>query len=237
MTLLFGIAIFAVLLVLVPLVQAEFSLAAKKLPELFANLAGQAAPWLHANFGIVIALDIATIREFVTSNLDELKEHAPRLAAGLKAGGLFLLSLVINLVLIPVVMFVLVSTAMGIPDEFKGSGGAFLFFVAVYEFILRFVVYFGCVWVFMNLFRGEVIDRSLHYYFLTPIRREALVFGKYVAGWLSATIVFGGSTLVCFLIVYGYLDSGSASAELWLLRRQRRASSRPKVAPARWSCR
>jgi ABC-type transport system involved in multi-copper enzyme maturation permease subunit len=113
--------------------------------------------------------------------------------------------------LIPVVMFVLVSTAMGIPDEFKGSGGAFLFFVAVYEFILRFVVYFGCVWVFMNLFRGEVIDRSLHYYFLTPIRREALVFGKYFAGWLSATIVFGGSTLVCFLIVYGYLDSGSAS--------------------------
>ena len=106
-TLLFGLAIFAVLLVLVPLVRAEFTLAAKKLPELFANLAGQMAPWLYENFGIVIALDVATIRELVTENLDELKDYTPRIAAGLKAGGLFVLSLVINLVLIPVVMFYL----------------------------------------------------------------------------------------------------------------------------------
>ena len=106
-TLLFGAAIFAVLLVLVPLVQAEFTLAAKKLPELFARLAGQVAPWLYENFGIVIALDPASIRELVTQNLDELKDYSPRIAAELKAGGLFLLSLVINLVLIPVVMFYL----------------------------------------------------------------------------------------------------------------------------------
>jgi predicted PurR-regulated permease PerM len=106
-TLLFGVAIFAVLLVLVPLVQAEFALAAKKLPELFASLAGQMAPWLYEHFGVVIALDLASIRDFVTQNLDELKDYTPRLAAGLKAGGLFLLSLVINLVLIPVVMFYL----------------------------------------------------------------------------------------------------------------------------------
>ena len=113
---------------------------------------------------------------------------------------------------IPVVLFVLVSSAIGVPQEFRDAGGAFLFFVALYEFILRFVVYFGCVWVFMNLFRGEVIDRSLHYYFLTPIRREALVVGKYVAGWVSASIVYGGSTLVCFLIVYGYLGGGSGGS-------------------------
>ena len=106
-TLMFGAAIFAVLLVLVPLVQAEFALAAKKLPELFANLAGQVAPWLHENFGVVIALDSGSIRDFVAENLDELKDYTPRLAAGLKAGGLFLLSLVVNLVMIPVVMFYL----------------------------------------------------------------------------------------------------------------------------------
>jgi len=113
---------------------------------------------------------------------------------------------------IPVVLFVLISSALGVPTEFQDAGGAFLFFVALYEFILRFVVYFGCVWVFMNLFRGEVIDRSLHYYFLTPIRREALVVGKYVAGWLCSTIVFGGSTLLCFLIVYGYLGGGAGGS-------------------------
>ena len=109
--------------------------------------------------------------------------------------------------LFPVMLFVLVSSFTQIPTEFAGVGGASLFFILVFEFILRLIVYFGCVWVFMNLFRGEVIDRSLHYYFLTPIRREVLVAGKYLAGWLTATIVFGGSTLICFLIVYGYLGS------------------------------
>ena len=38
--------------------------------------------------------------------------------------------------------------------------------------ILRTVVFFGCAWIFMNLFRGEMIDKSLHYYLLAPIRRE-----------------------------------------------------------------
>ena len=40
--------------------------------------------------------------------------------------------------------------------------------------ILRTVVFFGCAWIFMNLFRGDIIDRSLHFYFLSPVRREVL---------------------------------------------------------------
>jgi ABC-type transport system involved in multi-copper enzyme maturation permease subunit len=68
----------------------------------------------------------------------------------------------------------------------------------------------------MNLFRGEVLDRSLHYYFLTPVRREVLVAAKYLAGWLTATIVFGGTTLVCFVIVYGYLGSADGGGALSL---------------------
>jgi len=106
-TLMFGLAIVAVLVVLIPLVRAEVLLAAKKLPDLFAQLAGRMAPWLYENFGVVIALDPGSIKEFVTENLDELKDYTPRIAAGLKAGGLFLLSLIVNLVLIPVVMFYL----------------------------------------------------------------------------------------------------------------------------------
>jgi hypothetical protein len=34
--------------------------------------------------------------------------------------------------------------------------------------ILRTVVFFGCAWIFMNLFRGDIVDRSLHFYFLSP---------------------------------------------------------------------
>src|SRR6266508_3850363 len=50
--------------------------------------------------------------------------------------------------------------------------------------ILRTVVFFGCAWIFMNLFRGDLIDRSLHFYFLSPVRREMLVVGKYLSDWL-----------------------------------------------------
>lgn len=108
--------------------------------------------------------------------------------------------------------FVLVSSLVGgAPQEFRGPQGAHLFFIGQFQFILRFVLYIGCVWIFMNLFRGEVIDRSLHYYFLTPIRREVLVAGKYLAAWITASVVFGGSTALCYIVVHAYLG-GAASA-------------------------
>ena len=88
------------------------------------------------------------------------------------------------------------------PDELETMGGTAMFFAHLYQFILRFVVYAGCVWIFMNLFRGEVLDRSLHYYFLAPIRREVLVVGKFISGWLSAVLLFVGSTVITMFLLY-----------------------------------
>jgi ABC-type transport system involved in multi-copper enzyme maturation permease subunit len=81
---------------------------------------------------------------------------------------------------------------------------------AVYQgLILRTVIFFGCAWMFMNLFRGEVVDRSLHYYFLSPVRREVLVVGKYLSGLASAIILFLLTTLLSLLFIYaaGYPSS------------------------------
>jgi ABC-type transport system involved in multi-copper enzyme maturation permease subunit len=64
------------------------------------------------------------------------------------------------------------------------------------------VVFFGCAWIFMNLFRGEVVDRSLHYYFLSPVRREVLVVGKYLSGLVTAIVLFGLTTLVSLFMLY-----------------------------------
>ncbi len=69
-------------------------------------------------------------------------------------------------------------------------------------FILRTVVFFGCAWIFMNLFRGELVDRSLHYYFLSAVRREVLVVGKYLSGLLTSVILFTGTTVVSLLLLY-----------------------------------
>lgn len=68
--------------------------------------------------------------------------------------------------------------------------------------MLRTVIFFGCAWLFMNLFRGEIVDRSLHYYFLCPMRREVLVAGKYLSGLLSAMLIFGVMTLTAQLLFY-----------------------------------
>ena len=59
---------------------------------------------------------------------------------------------------------------------------------------LRLAVFFGCVGIFVNLFRGEMLDKSLHFYMLTPMRREVLLAGKYVAGLLATVVIFTSST-------------------------------------------
>ncbi len=68
--------------------------------------------------------------------------------------------------------------------------------------ILRTVVFFGCAWIFMNLFRGDLIDRSLHFYFLSPVRREMLVVGKYLSGLATSVILFTATTIVSMLLLY-----------------------------------
>ncbi len=48
----------------------------------------------------------------------------------------------------------------------------------------------------MNLFRGEILDRSLHFYFLAPVRREVLMAGKFLAGLLATCTIFVTSELL-----------------------------------------
>jgi ABC-type transport system involved in multi-copper enzyme maturation permease subunit len=88
-------------------------------------------------------------------------------------------------------------------------------FAGVFQiFYLRLAVYFGCVGIFMNLFRGEMLNKSLHYYFLAPLRREVLLAGKYLAGLLVAIVVFSLSTLVQFAAMYAHYDSNTVRAYL-----------------------
>ena len=87
-----------------------------------------------------------------------------------------------------------------------------IIFANLYEgLILRTIVFFGCAWIFMNLFRGEVVDRSLHYYFLSPVRREVLVCGKYLSGLVAALVLFMVSTAGSLLFLYVGLGSAGGS--------------------------
>jgi len=88
-------------------------------------------------------------------------------------------------------------------DEMQNFGMLSQVYAAVYGgLILRTLVFFGCAWIFMNLFRGEVVDRSLHYYFLAPVRREVLVIGKYLSGLIATVLLFTITAAGAMLILY-----------------------------------
>jgi len=68
--------------------------------------------------------------------------------------------------------------------------------------ILRTIVFFGCAWIFMNLFRGEMVDKSLHYYYLSALRREVLVTGKYFSGLVTSVVLFSLTTAGSLFFLY-----------------------------------
>lgn len=77
-------------------------------------------------------------------------------------------------------------------------------FAYIFQFYLHGAIFFACMGLFTWLFRGEVVEKSLHYYFLAPMRREVLIVGKFLAGLLASIVIFGGSVLLAFIFMYGH---------------------------------
>lgn len=93
-------------------------------------------------------------------------------------------------------------------EDSKVYAGVFQFFY------LRLAVFFGCLGIFINLFRGEMIDKSLHYWFLAPVRREILLLGKYCAGLIASAVIFGGGALLSFVALLSYQSSADFQSYL-----------------------
>lgn len=103
----------------------------------------------------------------------------------------------------PVALVSLFALLRMTTDTGGNFGRVTVAYAAIYNgLILRTLVFFGCAWVFMNLFRGETIDKSLHYYFLAPVRRELLVAGKYLAGLVSTSVLLGFAAVASMLILF-----------------------------------
>lgn len=82
-----------------------------------------------------------------------------------------------------------------------------IIFAGVFQFFyLRLAIFFGCLGIFMNLFRGEILDKSLHFYFLAPIRREVLMVGKFLAGLLATCAIFVTSELLQIVVFTAQLS-------------------------------
>ncbi len=111
-----------------------------------------------------------------------------------------LIYLIAMLPLFPLTILAIVRPPGGPFSDFNEVSVAYA--VLYNGLILRTVVFFGSAWIFMNLFRGELVDRSLHYYFLSAVRREVLVVGKYVSGLATSIILFTATTVIAMLLMY-----------------------------------
>jgi ABC-type transport system involved in multi-copper enzyme maturation permease subunit len=124
--------------------------------------------------------------------------------------------LIYLLALLPVLILVAVISLDDGNIRPENFGVVSVDFANLFEgMILRTVVFFGCAWIFMNLFRGEVVDRSLHYYFLSPVKREVLVAGKYISGLVTSLVLFVTMTALCLLCIYVPLGYSGAMAYLF----------------------
>ncbi|MGB8598215.1 MAG: AI-2E family transporter, partial [Burkholderiales bacterium] len=102
------IALFAaLLLILIPLFYKEVTQLAEKLPGFLIQLRDQLSPWLKAKLGIELQLDVDTLKQTLSDNWQSAGGVAGNLLSGLKVGGLAVVGLFINLLLIPVVLFYL----------------------------------------------------------------------------------------------------------------------------------
>jgi hypothetical protein len=98
-------------------------------------------------------------------------------------------------------------------------------FAGIFQyFYLRLAIFFGCLGIFMYLFRGEMSNRTLHFWFLAPARREVLLAGKYGAGLIASGVIFGGGALLAFAAmiwphdaveVQAYWNAGGMAHAFW----------------------
>ena len=104
---------------------------------------------------------------------------------------------------IPVVIVLLVGSipigGQTVLERFGNRTGYETIFETVF---LGAILFFGCLYVFFNLFRDEILERSLHYLLLTPLRREVVVVGKFVAAVTAVAVLFMASTLLSYLLIY-----------------------------------
>ena len=106
--------------------------------------------------------------------------------------------------------------------DFEGDR---MVFAGIFQyFYLRLAIFFGCLGIFMYLFRGEMSNRTLHFWFLAPARRDVLLAGKYAAGLIASAVIFGGGALLTFAAmlwphdaveVQAYWNAGGMGQMFW----------------------
>src|SRR5215813_6676435 len=107
------------------------------------------------------------------------------------------------LALAPVILMYARSRGLG----GNSSAGASQEFAIIFQFMVEFGIFISCAVVFSQLFRGDILEKTLHFHLLAPVRREVITAGKYLAGVTLVATLFSVSTAAALLLRY----SGAAA--------------------------
>jgi len=108
LVLLFALALLVALaLVILPLFIKELRLMSERLPAFLAWVNQEAAPWLKERFNINFQLDIETVKQMAGGVLASNQDLVTGLLGSLKIGGIALITFLVNVLLVPVVLFFL----------------------------------------------------------------------------------------------------------------------------------
>lgn len=108
------LALVALLLVVLPLFAKELRMMAERLPAFLDWLNRVAAPWLAQHLGREVQFDLGMLRQLLGDALQSNQDLVPRLLGSARIGGMALLGIAVNAMLIPVVLFFLLRDWRGI---------------------------------------------------------------------------------------------------------------------------
>ncbi|MGB9463582.1 MAG: ABC transporter permease, partial [Candidatus Acidiferrum sp.] len=112
------------------------------------------------------------------------------------------------LALIPVIIFIIHNILdKSSSDQSQLESDTLVLAGTLQLYYFRLGIFFACMGIFTWLFRGEMVERTLHYQFLVPVRKEVLVVGKFLAGAIISILLFETSILACFYLTYARFGS------------------------------
>jgi predicted PurR-regulated permease PerM len=118
--LVFVLTLLALLLLVLPILSKELPALREQIPALATLANDKLSPWL-AQHGIHLQLDPASIKAFVLKYLDaNLEEWLATVLSSARIGGSFLLAVVGNAVLLPVVLFYLLDDWPSLVQRVRG---------------------------------------------------------------------------------------------------------------------
>jgi len=104
--LLFGLMLLLAV-ILVPLFYKELRLLSERLPGYLDGINAHVVPWLRERLGVAIQVDAGSLRQLIANSLQGTEGLGMKLLESLKIGGLSVIGFLVNLLLVPVVLFYL----------------------------------------------------------------------------------------------------------------------------------